>query len=342
MDKRLVLAVAGSGKSTHLVASVEAGKRALFLTYTLSNVQTLRNKVISRSGHLPKGTKIWSYFSFLYGFCYKPYFCSEFGTRGITFEENRNQYAKGVARYIRSDGYLYSNRLAKFIEEIDGFPFVIARLEKYFDYFLVDEVQDFSSHDLDFVRGLASAKLNIIYVGDFFQHTYPTSHDGKKGVASHSSRDKFISEFKNSGLLLDIETLKKSWRCPKSVCAFVVSKLAIPIETESELEGQIVLLEEETRISAVYDDNAIVKLFYQQSHKYPGNTRNWGECKGDDSYAAVCVVLNKTTWEHYEKDSLSKLAAQTRNKLYVALTRARTDVYLVCEERLKTRKASNI
>ena len=37
----------------------------------------------------------------------------------------------------------------------------------------------------------------------------------------------------------------------------------------------------------------------------------------------------------YKKDALSKLAAPTRNKLYVAITRAKGNVYLIDEEQAK-------
>lgn len=37
----------------------------------------------------------------------------------------------------------------------------------------------------------------------------------------------------------------------------------------------------------------------------------------------------------YKKDTLSKLAVSTRNKLYVAITRAKGNVYLIDEEQTK-------
>ena len=42
-------------------------------------------------------------------------------------------------------------------------------------------------------------------------------------------------------------------------------------------------------------------------------------------------MLNKGTMQKYKVGKLSELAPSTRNKLYVAITRAHGDVYLVSE-----------
>ncbi len=57
-----------------------------------------------------------------------------------------------------------------------------------------------------------------------------------------------------------------------------------------------------------------------------------GASKGIDSYGSVCVVLNKRTDELYKKGRLTSLAPTTRNKLYVACTRSRQDLFFVPEK----------
>ena len=53
---------------------------------------------------------------------------------------------------------------------------IIYRIEKYFDSLYIDEVQDFTGHDFNFIVEISKIKqLNIYYVGDFFQHTFGTS-----------------------------------------------------------------------------------------------------------------------------------------------------------------------
>ena len=75
----------------------------------------------------------------------------------------------------------------------------------------------------------------------------------------------------------------------------------------------------------------IVKLHFRNSSKYGSSHRNWGDTKGEDHYQDVCVMLNKATAEKYAAGKLCELAPSTRNKLYVAITRAHGKVYLINE-----------
>lgn len=82
------------------------------------------------------------------------------------------------------------------------------------------------------------------------------------------------------------------------------------------------------------NDDSIVKLFFQKSNTYLGNT-NWGNTKGLDHFNYVFVVLNPISFKAFEEGKLIKLNPTTRNKFYVACTRARGDLYFIPEERLK-------
>ena len=59
--------------------------------------------------------------------------------------------------------------------------------------------------------------------------------------------------------------------------------------------------------------------------------KNWGETKGEDKYMDVCVLLNKATSKRMSSGTLSELAQLTKNKLYVAITRAKGNVYIFDE-----------
>lgn len=73
MDKRVVFAVAGSGKTSLIISSLSLEQRALILTYTEANQSNLRRKIIERFGCVPDNIKVMGYFSFLYQFCYLPF-----------------------------------------------------------------------------------------------------------------------------------------------------------------------------------------------------------------------------------------------------------------------------
>lgn len=61
-----------------------------------------------------------------------------------------------------------------------------------------------------------------------------------------------------------------------------------------------------------------------------GNNRRV-EAIGLDKYTDVCVLLNKTTSKKMAAGKLAELAPMTKNKLYVAITRAKGNVYIFDE-----------
>ena len=77
MDKSVILAVAGSGKTSRLVASLDEDQRFLVVTYTESNHDDIRRKIIQRFGYFPANITLYTYFGFLHGFCYRPFLRSK-------------------------------------------------------------------------------------------------------------------------------------------------------------------------------------------------------------------------------------------------------------------------
>jgi ATP-dependent exoDNAse (exonuclease V) beta subunit len=51
-----------------------------------------------------------------------------------------------------------------------------------------------------------------------------------------------------------------------------------------------------------------------------------------DHFNDVCVILNKTTKQAFDKQSLASLTSSTKNKLYVACSRARRNLYFISHE----------
>jgi len=91
-------------------------------------------------------------------------------------------------------------------------------------------------------------------------------------------------------------------------------------------------------IDAIIRNDNIIKLFYQEHYLYKCKSRNWGDCKGENIFDDVCVVLNKKSLDHYLKDKLKELSPQTKNKLYVAISRAHGNVYFIAEKDLEDYK----
>lgn len=57
-----------------------------------------------------------------------------------------------------------------------------------------------------------------------------------------------------------------------------------------------------------------------------------------DHYQDVCVVMGADIWKRYLAGTLHESNPQTRNKLYVACSRARGDLYFVPDKLLKAFK----
>ena len=96
-------------------------------------------------------------------------------------------------------------------------------------------------------------------------------------------------------------------------------------------DTSISLISDPGQRQQIIDDCEIVKLHYQKGTSFGFNHFNWGETKGEDQYNDVCVYLNKTTAKAYSTGQLLTLKPATRNKLYVAITRAHGNVYFMNE-----------
>lgn len=221
------------------------------------------------------------------------------------------------------------------LNKTDVIQEVKSRIKKYFDCIVFDEVQDISGRDFNFLEELMKIDMNMLYVGDFYQHTYNTSADGNVNKGLFDDLNKYVDRFKKAGVDFDNQTLFKSWRCGENVCQYVREHLGISIYSNRGEQGGVEFVDSDDGIREIWRNTEIVKLHYQKATTYGVGHRNWGDTKGEDCYQDVCVLLNKTTMQAYKKDALSKLAASTRNKLYVAITRAKGNVYLIDEEQAK-------
>lgn len=331
MDKRVIFAVAGSGKTTYILNQLSLEKRSIIITYTNNNIKNLKNGIIEKFGFFPDSVTLLPYFSFIYSFCYKPFLSYKYKTKGINYKPNLNRFAKqtDLNYYIDINNRIYSNRICKILENTGELCNVNSRLEKYFDNLFVDEIQDFAGNDFNFLKTITKANLDILFVGDFYQHTFDTSRDGSVNKSLHDNYDNYKEQFTKMGLDVDIESLDKSYRCRPSVCKFIADNFQIDIYSHKKEETVVELIETEEKAIEIFNDKKIVKLFYREHYKYNCFSRNWGDSKGENHYYDICVVLNKTTMGKFEE--LDKLKPQTKNKLYVACSRANNNLYFVSD-----------
>ncbi|HEL1633677.1 TPA: RNA helicase [Streptococcus suis] len=334
-NKRLIHAVAGSGKTTKIIESIDPQKRNLILTYTETNQNTIRAKLIDKFGYIPESTFIFGVFEFLYSFCLVPYLGKR--PKGINFDyETQGRFDNNS---IDTTGRIIQNQLSKsllrgfLIYKKNNIPFdnsYLERIDKFFDCIYVDECQDFASDDFDWLLSLSNLNAEVSLLGDFYQKTFSTSRRGNKGKGVHSNFDNWIKVISDSGFEIDLSSLSKSYRCPKIVCDFIVEKLSIEISSqlEEKYSAQITLIDSQDKIESIMTDDNVMKLFYQKSYDYDCKSQNWGDSKGSE-YENVCVVLNPTTYKLFVANRLNELPSQTKSKFYVACTRTRRSLYFI-------------
>jgi DNA helicase-2/ATP-dependent DNA helicase PcrA len=230
---------------------------------------------------------------------------------------------------------LYYNRLAKLLSYRGLLSEISNRVQKYFDVVCIDEVQDIGGHDFDLMLAICRGEVECLMVGDYFQHTYVSSQDGQANKNLHVDYAKYKKRFEKEGIRVDTISLLRSRRCSATVCEFISTYMGINIESHSGLISDVKYIDDQATADALYACNNTIKLFYQEHYLYGCNSQNWGGSKGQDHYQDACVVLNDTTHKIYKTGSLLELSSSTKNKLYVACSRARGNLYLVPQKLFK-------
>jgi len=353
MDKKLVMAVAGSGKTYLICNSVDPKKRNLILAFTHENIKNIHHELLERFGRIPENTIISTFHSFLFGNCVKPYhriICNLYGIQpfnceGVMFlippkPMNGTKYNvmyvkdKNLKHYIPQKKY-YCSLMAKLIvkNKVSLLPIVLKRINKFYDSIFIDEYQDYRNEEYELLSSIIQGfSGDILLVGDYYQHSVSGDNNTGKPFGT-VKKPKTYLEYKKTiegfGVTVDESELCKSRRCSKPVCDFVKFKIGIEIESHDDHAGEAIGVSDITEAERILCDDNICKLLLRDSGKYIFTCFNWSYSKGD-TYEKTCVILTGDTSDLI-KDAFRHdcIAPVTRNKLYVALTRSRTDVYLM-------------
>ena len=88
---------------------------------------------------------------------------------------------------------------------------IARRIEKYYDCFFYDEAQDLDGHDFNlFLKVWSQCNIDVLVVGDFFQHTFSTSKDGNTNSTLYDDYNRYIKYWNDAGFGVNLETLVKS------------------------------------------------------------------------------------------------------------------------------------
>lgn len=355
---KIVIAAAGSGKTTYLVEKAVKikGERVLITTYTESNEAEIRQKFFELAGHVPANVVITTWFSFLITHGVKPYqgglFESSVAGMVLVSTQSGLKYRTRQGHpvfwaeedidkhYFDPVGRAYSDKLPKLVmrcnERSDGA--VVDRISRVFPNVFVDEVQDLAGYDLDILAALARSSVRLLMVGDPRQVTYLTHHERRYQKYADGGIVDFLRNELPKKVPIDIDetTLNRSHRNSAAICA-VSSRLfpALPASQACECArcrstvpasaGVFILRTADyAHYLATVRPMQLRDKITSAGVDRRSPSMNFGEAKGR-GFDHV-VILPTEPMRSWLSDPTTKLKPQSRAKFYVALTRGRHGV----------------
>jgi len=357
-NNKLIIAAAGSGKTTFLIneAKKVIDKNVLITTYTESNKKEIKNKYIKSLGYIPNNIHIQNWFSFLLQHGVRPYqgiidenlFYKKIGfsltnnRSGIRYKNANNQpvyWSENeniLKHYFNKELNIYSDKISKFIfncnKKMKGE--VIQRISRIYSNIFIDEVQDLAGWDLELLKLLFKTKINIILVGDPRQVVYLTHHPQKNPDYKFGNLDKFIEErCKKDICEIDKDYLNSSHRNNTQICEFsskLFPKQSVPRACEckncrehNEIDEGIFLVREVDVTE--YCKNYSPTILRHEKALFP--EWNFGKAKGLSFDRVLIYPTNPI--KNWIKNNKTELAFYSRCKFYVAITRAKYSVGIV-------------
>lgn len=359
MAKRVILAVAGAGKTYHICHEIDPTKRNLILAFTHENIHNIQKELCDAHGCVPDLTTVTTFDSFIYHQMILPYEpsiaehfgCPKFVSRGIctidpppkTIKNTKGKpvanplYKKKdrLAHYVTMRGQYYCATLSELVLQVKQnreslIKRVATRLNLFYDCVLIDEFQDFREYDYELIMSITKQLNDVILVGDYHQHSVSaTNNSGKpfKKKTNDISYDDFVTELNSAGFEVDLTTLDKSRRCSAAVCQYVSEKLGISIGSYGENTGAVIWADENA--TKILEDPQIIKLVYNDAALYTFRAMNWSYSKGDTMDAACVILTDRFEQLDTTNFSANSIPVSTLNKLYVAMTRSRGNLYLI-------------
>ncbi len=345
-NNELIIATAGSGKTTYLVKEALKIKdeNVLVTTYTDENEEEIKKKFILENRVIPDNVTIQTWFSFLIQHGVKPF-------RGGIFDERVNglhfcnvRSAIGIKEadtkryYFDNNNRIYSDKVSSFTLKCNecNNGEVINRMSKIYPNIFIDEVQDLASYDLDFLDQLFDSRSRIILVCDPRQGTYSTSNSLKYKKYKRSAIPLFFSRHDIQNKLdIDTDSLNINHRSNQHICNFVNKIFPDYNPTNSgqnKTTGHdgVFLIREKDIDAYFFDYPSCIQLRYSVTEKRVKKiceVCNFGNSKGRE-YDRV-LLYPTTPITSWIKDNNSNLQPISRSKFYVAVTRARYSVGIV-------------
>ncbi|EOA6326668.1 UvrD-helicase domain-containing protein [Enterococcus faecalis] len=360
MINKLLIAAAGAGKTTFFVKeAIECSESVLITTFTEENRDEIRKKFIElNDGAIPSNVTIQTWFSFLIEHGAKPYqgILTEKKINGLELVNQKSglKFKKDFPvyypekevdkHYFNSEYQIYSDKLSKFVVKCNegSSGKVIARISDIFKNIFIDEVQDMAGHDLEVIKLLMNTDSVIKMAGDPRQVTYHTHFASKFKKYSNGKIQEFIEkECSRQRCEIDLNTLSGSWRNNQSICNFSNRLFpdkpeCISFQSKTTSHDGIFLVREKD-VELYLKKYSPLQLRYDRKNKKifeNYEVKNFGESKGT-TYDRVIIYPTKAMLNWVLKDTeINKF--DVKCKFYVAITRAKYSVGIVCDNNVKS------
>lgn len=342
MPSRIIIASAGSGKTTRLVTEAAALKnsRILVTTYTNENCEHIRKCLIKQFGYVPSNITVTTWFNVLFNEGVRPYqnlLSNVELSRTIALVDipQAIRYVRrdDVGRYFfTSGGDIYRDRVSDFVcladDRTEGL--VINRLGGIYSHILIDELQDLSGYDLTFLEKLFRSKVSVLAVGDPRQATYATNRSRKNKSVERAKIADWVAKMAAEGLISQ-EEMTDTWRSNQVICDF--ADALYPTLPKSSSKNS-----EHTKHDGVFEitpktveeyysmHQPVVLRWDKRADTFGLPATNIGLAKGR-TFDRVLIISTEPMKKYLKTRDLAD--AGDISKLYVAVTRARFSVAFV-------------
>ena len=352
MNSRLVVAGAGSGKTTWLInqALQNKNEKILITTFTEANEKGIIDKFYEINGCIPGNITIMTWFSFLLKHGVRPYQSALYsdeisgmllvnkksGFRFVNRQGKPVYYGeKDVVPFYFSPGKkIYSDKISKFVVRANKIKkgMVINRIRRIYPSMFVDEVQDLAGYDLEIISLLHNEGAKLLMVGDPRQVTYHTHDERKNKKYSEGNISGYVADY-CKGIDIDRITLRNSFRNNPQICDYantVYPSMPPCMSYGKETTGHDGLfLVSPSMVERYIKLYHPVQLRDKRTVKVSNNAPviNFGDSKGL-TFSRV-LIYPTNPMKNWIKNPASKLEPKSRARLYVAITRAEFSVAIV-------------
>lgn len=368
-NNKLIVAAAGSGKTTYLVdkACEIDGESVLITTYTEANETEIKKKIIKKRGFIPSNITIQTWFSFLLQHGVRPYqsvlnesihnenigFYLTSEKSGKKLDNQGNPItSRGNTIYWGEDSfkkYYFTKGLDIFSDKLSKFVFrcneksenqVINRIARIFSHIFIDEVQDLAGYDLELIKLFFISHSSVLLVGDPRQVTYLTHHSAKYEKYSDGQIKNFIENELGKAIKCDVDetTLNVSHRNNQLICNYsakLYPSLSIPSVCtckgcrDNTTDHEGIFLIKPSDIEGYLSTYNPIQLRWNSSTKCNPNFQAMNLGESKGLSFDRVLIYPTKNMAAWVKDNNFELKSEARAKLYVGITRARRSAAIV-------------